>query len=168
MTGVTTMKPQDRLYSSTGVIVYKWARYNTIVPALARLGHVPYLRVAFEDVLGDPDRTLSRIAGFATGRAPASTTDPGERHGFIVLDRDEGPCRLVEADHLNSAHAGLAGIAREDQWREHMPALARIAVTAGTLPMASSFGYLRRGHALVSEGGLEPPRAMRPLGPQGR
>jgi len=65
-----------------------------------------------------------------------------------VLDRDAGPCRLVEADHRNSAHAALAGIAREDQWREHMPALARIAVTAGTLPMTASFGYLRRGHAL--------------------
>ncbi len=138
MTG--TVKMGGPLPISTAGIVARWGRYNVIPPLLSGIEGVPYLRVRFESLSREPGATLDRVLRFvaAGGHPPAA---PVSDHSLIVLDRDTGPCRLVDADFRNQHETAAARLPETDRWRQEMPTMARVAVTAVTLPMMRAFGY---------------------------
>jgi hypothetical protein len=139
MTG--TVKMGGPLPISTAGIVARWGRYNVIPPLLSGIERMAYLRVTFESLTREPERTLARVVQFS-GRAENHHAVPTDDHSVIVLDRDTGPCRLVDADFRNQYVSAALPLHETERWRQEMPPLAKAAVTAATLPMMRAFGYL--------------------------
>jgi hypothetical protein len=71
---------------STAHILYRWGRYNTLAPTLARMGAVSYLKVSYDALSGRSEETMARVGRFVG--APASV--PG-RHDREPLPDGVGP-----------------------------------------------------------------------------
>jgi hypothetical protein len=138
--GTVEMKRNEWLLMTTAGIVYRWNRYNLIPPVLSAVGGIAYLRVRFEDLASNHEQALGRVLRFVEPPADRSNAGVGT-HGLIVLDRETGPCRLVELEHREQAGAAdwLLGHKR---WRQELPLAARTAISAATLPVMAAFGYL--------------------------
>lgn len=134
--GTVEMSPRP-LPLSTAAIVGRWSRRNGAAPPLARLANVRYRRIRIEDVAAAPERAVAETWDFVgAGDVGGSRL---EDHAFMPLDRDEGPCRLVDYE-VGHDHDPLA--LPQDAWRTGLSAPARTAVGAATLPLTAAFGYL--------------------------
>lgn len=138
MTG--SVKMGGPLPISTAAIVARWARYNVIPPLMSGIEGVAYLRVLFESLSHEPEGTLAQVVRF-TEAAEDRRGAPMSDHSLIVLDRNVGPCRLVDADFRNQDASAAVRLPETDRWRQEMPTVARTAVTAVTLPMMQAFGF---------------------------
>jgi hypothetical protein len=141
--GPVEMKDDEWLPMTTAGIVYRWGRYNVIPPLVSRLGGVPYCRVRFEDLTREPAATLDGVWRFAGAPSEGARMATGG-HDLIALDRDTGPCRLVELE-LREERGAAAWLLERSPWREELPGAARAAITTATFPLMAAFGYLRRG-----------------------
>jgi hypothetical protein len=113
----------------------QWAALQLEVEAVAGLGGRPSARVRYEDFVADPVGTLV-----------AATAKLG-----VPLHEDDLPSVNAGAIHLGPSH-GLSGnpsrfqsgeiaLRSDDGWASEMPAPARCAVTALTLPLLGRYGY---------------------------
>ena len=118
----------------------RWNLQNSALQLLSQLG-TPTLRVRYEDFVQDPAATLSEIAAFPG--LPA-----GPDFGFLAAD---GPGRWraeLAATHTASGNpmrftTGRVPIRYDATWQTAMLAGNRRTVTALTLPLLMSYGYLR-------------------------
>jgi hypothetical protein len=109
-----------------------WDAENAATGSLRRLG-VPVLRVRYEDLVADPQRSLRDVVSFMD--LPASTPLP--------LD---GATAQLAATHTASGNpmrftTGAITIRADERWREQLPARDRRLVAALTWPLARAYGY---------------------------
>ena len=118
-----------------------WNAQNGALQLLARRG-TPVLRVRYEDLVGDPEQALRRVATFA-----------GVPAGDLALPflHAEGQERYAELTTSHTASGnpmrfttGALAIKGDDRWRAAMPDRHRRTVTALTLPLLTQYGYLGR------------------------
>jgi Sulfotransferase family len=116
----------------------QWTVQNAAFHLLGRRG-CPTMRMRYEDFVADPEAAIRGVAGFAGL--------PGDG-GLPFLDTDGTSCWA----ELSGAHTvsgnpmrfatGKVPIRRDERWRTAMPKGQRRAVTALTLPLLASYGYV--------------------------
>ncbi len=100
-----------------------WTLWNTM--ALLRWGRSDrYLRVGYEDLVRDPQRTLEQILVFA-GRDPAGL--PLEDDGSVRLARTH-----QVAGNINRTRSGRLKLAEDDEWKRGLTLGRRALITAIT------------------------------------
>jgi hypothetical protein len=120
----------------------QWNYHNAALQLLAATG-TPTLRVRYEDLVARPHETFAEIAEF-TGVASGP-----QQLDFIGAD-EAGPWAELGVAHIPSGNrmrfqTGRIPIRLDDEWRRSMSATDRRTVTALTLPLLRSYGYLAVG-----------------------
>jgi hypothetical protein len=118
-----------------------WNAQNGAFELLARR-ETPVLRIRYEDLVQQTERTLRRAATFA-GLPAGDLSVP-----FLHADGDERYADLTTA-HTSSGNpmrftTGSLAIRGDDRWRSAMPDKQRRTVTAMTYPLLRRYGYLER------------------------
>jgi len=120
--------------STTLKVSRRWVTVNALIAILSTLG-VPSARVRYEDLVGEPERELTRIAaaeGLAAGEVDFGFLTAG---GVAVR-----PTHLVAGGRIRLAD-GVLPLRLDDAWRREMPRPARRVVGAVTLPSRLRYGY---------------------------
>jgi hypothetical protein len=91
----------------------------------------PYLRIRYEDLCRDPASVIARVAAFA------GTTAEGFSPGAVVPSH----VHTSGGNHMRFATSPLT-VRFDEAWRRDLPAGARRAVTAITLPLLVVYGYI--------------------------
>jgi hypothetical protein len=120
---------------------WRWSYENFAFQLLKTMG-TPTLTIRYEDLVGAPKETLSKVAEFS---------------GLELRDEELNFIHPGEGDywaHLGIAHTGSGNpmrfhnggvrISLDDEWRTVMPASDRRTVTALTAPLLNHYGYLAR------------------------
>ncbi|HEX7995066.1 MAG TPA: sulfotransferase [Streptosporangiaceae bacterium] len=119
----------------------QWNAQNGALELLARRG-TPVLRIRYEDLVQQTERTLRRAATF-TGLPAGDLSAP-----FLHADGDEPYADLTTA-HTSSGNpmrftTGRLAIRGDERWRSAMSPQDQRTVTAMTFPLLRRYGYLGR------------------------
>jgi hypothetical protein len=133
-----TDRPSYMTRYSPATAAMQWNIQNAAFGLLARTG-CPTMRLRYEDFTAEPELTLRRVAGFAALAAQDS-------YPFLTTDGASWSARL-DGGHSVSGNpmrftTGQVPISQDEQWRTHLPAAQRRAVTALTWPLMAGYGYL--------------------------
>jgi hypothetical protein len=109
-----------------------WSVWNAA--AIRLWGRGDYLRVRYEDLVGDPATTLRRIADFA-GAAP-DVALPFTVDGLLRLT----PTHSVAGNPARHRTGGVA-VTADDEWRHALPRRSHAVVTVLTAPLLLRLGY---------------------------
>ena len=123
---------------SPAVAAEQWDVQNAALHLLVRSG-VPTMRLRYEDFTAEPELTLHLIAGFAG--LPAQDSYP-----FLTTHGTSWAAHLAVGHSVSGNPmrftAGQVPISRDERWRTGMSRAQQRAVTALTLPLLASYGYL--------------------------
>ena len=111
--------------------------------AATRLAGFPYIRVRYEDLVGDPRGEVSRIVR----ELDLGTADLSDlKHRSVDL----GTAHTVAGNPIRFREGPLE-LRADEEWRSKMPRPAQSVVTGLTLPLLRRYGYAARpGGADVS------------------
>jgi len=109
-----------------------WSVWNAVTIRL--WGRGDYLRVRYEDLVGDPAAVIRRIASFA-GAAPDAGL-PFTADGLLRLS----PTHSVAGNPSRHRTGGIA-VTADDEWRDALPRRSHAVVTALTAPLLPRLGY---------------------------
>lgn len=112
----------------------RWLAYNAQTTALRHLG-VPYRRLRYEDLMGDPLTWTKRILAFA-GVPAAEEQLPFTGPHEVVLR----PNHTVDGNPIRFS-TGSTRLTMDEAWRRDMPPLRRSVVTLATMPGLLRYGY---------------------------
>jgi hypothetical protein len=134
---VTSGPPQYMEKYDTFSASARYLLYNGLTAAAGRK-RIPYLRVRYEDFVGEPRRTLESILEHA-GIEPAPEDLSFLRDGEVAL----APNHTVDGNPVRFS-VGPVRLRVDDAWRSEMSPRDRFWVTTLTSPMLRSYGYPRR------------------------
>lgn len=113
-----------------------WWMVNGLLMELAGRARQRPLRVRYEDLARDPERTVAQVAAFAglpDGQLPA-------REAWIEL----GPQHSIGGNPMRFEH-GEVRIEPDRAWEREMPWWSKATATAISWPLLWRYGYLWRG-----------------------
>jgi hypothetical protein len=112
----------------------EWVAINGLTALQRPLGDGRYARLRYEDLVGEPRRSVERVLRFV-GRpvGGGAGTVPVGTDGLVELR----PSHTVAGNPMRF-HSGPTRIEADDEWRERMPAWSRRVVTALTFPVLAA------------------------------
>jgi len=127
-------KPMDRdEYRRASEVGVRWVTRNALTEALLarRLG-ARYMRLRYEDFVGDPEGVIARISAMcgADGRLPQLS------EGVISF----GPNHSVSGNPTRLT-TGPVEIRPDDEWTKRMAHRPMLAATIGASPLLHRYGY---------------------------
>lgn len=119
---------------STRTAVRRWVTVNATVAALSRAG-VERTVVRYEDLVREPERSLTQVAGLHGGEL-----GPGDLDFLTPAGVTTASSHTIAGSRIR-LHEGPMRLTVDDAWRRELPPWPRRLVSAGTWASRRRYGY---------------------------